>query len=91
MTITGRITWRSEVENYQTRSGEYMTIQRVRITSGADNIVATAFKDTVAMLANINEHMLVSAEVRFAAREWKTADGTVRHNTEASINVIAPL
>lgn len=91
MTITGRISWRSEVENYQTRSGEYITIQRVRLTAGADNIIATAFKDTVAMLANINEHMLVSVDVRFSAREWTATDGKERHNTEATINVITPL
>lgn len=91
MTIIGRITWRSEAEKFQARNGEYMTLQRIRLTSGADNIIVTAFKDQVAMLTSINENMLVVADVRFQAREWKQADGTARQNTEASLSCITPL
>ena len=29
MTIIGRITWRSEAENFQARNGEDMTLQRI--------------------------------------------------------------
>mgnify|MGYP000709009124 CR=1 FL=1 len=93
MTIIGRITWRSEAENFQARNGEYMTLQRIGAERDAIilNIIVTAFKDQVAMLTSINENMLVAADVRFQAREWKQADGTARQNTEASLSCITPL
>lgn len=91
MQIFGRITWKGEAQNYQTRNGETRTLMRVRLTAGSDNMVLTAFSEQIGPLASLTADRLVVADVSFASREWQASNGTTQHSTEVMLNRIAPL
>lgn len=91
MQIIGRITWRGDVQGYQSKTGEARSVLKFRLTAGSDNIVVTAFTEQIGALTAIQNNVLVAADVTVAAREWQTQTGTVQHATEVTLNRISPL
>lgn len=85
MIIQGKLQWRSNVQKFQKSNGEESFFQIMRISTGIDSIYCTVFKEQAALLNLIADGDMVTADIKFTARTWRSPDGTERQNTDCTV------